>query len=417
MANNEWIGASQPRAEVDTYTVGGTPAVSNTIAVTRNRKEVRYTLTGADTTATAAAALAELLANSEIAEFRERLWTYPGTGAVITSTATVPGVPCTFATNATGGGATLTKSNTVTSKGPNHADDANNWSLGTAPAATETIVIPRGAAILYGIDTAFAEDLAAFIVEAGFTEAIGLPRENPAGYAEDRPRYAILGDATPFPVTIGRGPGEGSGQMFLSVLGDTGSAIKVYTTGRRSDSDVPSLCLVVRTNPADSLDLSGGDVGTDFEVGQVSAFDEVNLNGEPALHVGAGSTVTALNQYGGSVVAWGTVGAVVRNSGTYTQWGGSLASAESDGGLLDLRHTGTVTTLNCRGNGTSGADRTVCDVSADSRDLTFTNSSFKNGARLNDPNERLVFTNDARFDRASLLASDLGSEFGVNRSA
>src|ERR1700691_1519777 len=88
-------------SQVNTITVGGTPATSQVYTVTFNTKSVTYTATSLDTNITIAAALQVLLAASTISEFTEIIWTV--SSAVITATmnANQAGMPFTNTSSAT----------------------------------------------------------------------------------------------------------------------------------------------------------------------------------------------------------------------------------------------------------------------------------------------------------------------------
>lgn len=408
MPTNEWLGDAQPVAQTGTLTVGGAPASGNKIRVTMNRKFVEYTFQTADTTALMASGLSTLLQASEIPEFKEVDWTYPGSGSVISYASTNPGQPFELTASATGGGATLTDAPGVAASGPNHADEPVNWSLGTVPADGEDLKILGGSAILYGIDTAFAHDFAS--VEIDTDEAIGLPFRN-AEYVEYRPRYAVFGDTAGCPVKV-RNTGE---VCNLSLHG--GDVVEVEGTGTRGQNaeGIPALAFVVRNGTATTLNHHDGDVGFCPERGQTGTLASVSLIGDAVFMLGEGGNVTSWDMDGGEVDDYGDTTTLGITLGVFRKWDGTLTTINGDGGIVSLNCDLTVTTANFRGQ-PDGNQIATCDLTDGTRAVTFTNSSFTGGAVLNDPNKRVAFTNPATFDRASLTASDMGARFNVTRS-
>lgn len=415
MAVAKWRGDAQPVAQVTTLTVGGTAANGQIYTATINRKEVAYTANGSDTNATIAAALAAALAASTLAEFQEATWTHPGSGAVITGTAATAGVPFTVTGGATGTGS-LTPSTTTASKGPNHVDDVDNWSTGALPVdATDSIVIEGNVgSLLYGLTALAAVEPTSFTVRASFTGRIGLPDRNQSGYAEYRDLALVLDDNPP--VTIGDGEGDGSDLIRLAV-GEGSSAIVVRKTGRRPN-DAPAALILTTSSGNNTLAVFSGDVAVAPLAGQTAEFATVTCGAgdsatadAPTVLLGSGTTVaTSATVNAGTLTSFTTIPQLYQQSGTHVQAGGTLTNVRNDGGTTIYKSTGT-TTL-----GTFRGPNARCDCRQDSRARTFTDSEFTGGAALLDPAETIAFTNPATFDRESLLASDIGRRFTLDRA-
>lgn len=113
MSTNLWLGSAPAVAQVNTITVGGTPASGQQYAVTINGKSVTYTATGGDTNITIATALQLLLAASAIDEFNDATWTNPS-NAVILGTSRTAGQPFTSTSSATGTGTLATQAGIAT---------------------------------------------------------------------------------------------------------------------------------------------------------------------------------------------------------------------------------------------------------------------------------------------------------------
>jgi hypothetical protein len=405
MAENKWRGDSQAVSQVDTITIAGAPAAGDTVTVARNRKEVTYTVIGGDTAATIAQALQTLLNASTLIEFREATWSYPGSGGVITVTAATSGQPYTFTVSKTGG-VTIALANITPSKGPNHYDDPDNWSLGTVPAGVDTTVIDGGSALLYGSGT-----IAGLTIEIrnGFSAGIGLPERNLAGYVEDRTRYVTLNSAT---VTIGEGDGSGAGRLFVKAV--AGSTWTVKATGQRETDAIPALDISTTGNPA-KVSVSGGDVGVCVgDPGSSPVVPSGALSSGGRLTAGRSVTFTAFDMDAGTFDMWGTMTAIVMGDGFYNQKSGVLTSINSTGGYVRMEQEGTVAVANFFGQG-GGQNSPICDCEVNGLARVFTNGQFTGGAALYDTNTSVTFTNPVTFDQLSLASSRLGKRFLIQR--
>ena len=396
MSRNDWRGDSQPVAQRRRFTIGGTPAAGNTVSVVVNRKSATYTVLAGDTVALVAAGLAAAWDGASFPEKAEANTDYTAANAYLDLVAATAGVPFTATAAATGGGATNTATDVTASAGPNHADDPNNWTLGTVPAGTDSVVVNGGASLLWGLGSITC---AAWEFRPGFQNEVGLPPYNATGYAEYRtPELTINA-----PTVVVDCP---SSRLFLKAV--AGSSWLVRSTGTRGDASTPALDIGATGNPA-AVSVAGGDVG--FLTRDESAARTVtaaSLTGDGSvLTTGRTSTVTALDMDRGTAVALGTVSALTMGRGSYTQAEGALTAFTAYGGTIYLNHAGS-TTPTCRGTG-GGELGPVVDCSANNLARTFPNSEFVGGAYLLDENKSVTLTGggthtaDATFFAHSLL--------------
>lgn len=410
MATNSLRGDAPAVAQVDTITIGSTTS-GHTFVVTRNGKSVSYAAGSGETTATIAAALYALLNASTIAEFAERTWAYPGTGADLTGTALEAGLPSTFTVGGTG---TISINTTTASKGPSDASVVANWSTGALPANTNELLIARGASLLYGLEALSPPvALASVRVKASYAGAIGLPVMNEAGgYVEDRTRGLPV--ATGVPVEIGEGEGTGPSRVNLV---QTGVAdIVCIRTPSRTDSSTP----VVNVSGASSgtLVVSESDVGVAADDDTLSAtLTTVTVGDGGLLTIGPGATIGTLNQTGGRVVNYGSVGQVNGTGGTFDHYGTITTGIAAEPGpfKFNWRCGGTIPSATFRGQG-PGQNAPVLDCQLDPRDKVLTALSFTGGAALLDPDETTEWVTPGEWDAASLLASSLGQRYYLQRT-
>jgi hypothetical protein len=393
VATNRWRGDAAAVKRVVTLTVGGTPAGGDTISYTINGKQILYTLGVSDTAALAAAGLYALLAAAaqSIPEFAEVVWSYTTGDAFVTGTAATAGVPFT-GTAADTGTTTLTEAETVASSGPSHVDLAANWSAGHVPQAAEDILADGGPDLLYGWENVSAAAYTSLRVKASFEGRIGLPYFNAAGYVEYRGRAWPV--ATAVPVTVGEGDGRGPARF--NVNSGAALSLTVLKSQARSNAAVP----VVNVYGCSSGTLSAvnSDVALAGDDDTTSAtVTTATSGGGCTLTVGKGATVTTMNEDGGKVVAWGTITTHNQVDGTAVLYTAPTTIA-CDGGTVDVRFTGTVTTATFRGK------KARCECANDPRARTFTDSTFTGGAVLSDPDKTLTETNAGTWDSASAAA-------------
>lgn len=411
MASPRWKGAAQAVAQVNTVTVGGTPANGQVYTVTmglNNSKSVSYTATGVDTNTTIAAALQALLAASTIPEFQEVTWTVGTT--VITGTAVTAGKPFTNTSSATGTG-TLVTATTTANTGPNNWDNAANWSTNAVPVNADNVYVENSStSIKYGLAQS-GVTLASLNVASSFTGDIGLPEVNADGtaYLEYRAQYLAIGATA---VNVGYGPGQGSGRIKLD-NGAVQTTLNVANTAQGAEQNLEALQwkgthvsnVVNVTKGTVALAGYGGDAATvaTLNVGYVTS-----QSSDATVRGGAGLTLTTLNMSGGSVdLSAGGLTTVAKVGGTLTLRAGNVTTLTDDSGTTAYLGTGTVTTWNVG----AGA---VADFSQDMRGRTVTTMNVYKGATVSDPFATLTVSNPVHLVRCRLTEVTL--DFGENKN-
>jgi hypothetical protein len=384
MAINEWRGDSQAVAQRTRYTVGGTAQTGDILTLTRNLKEVTYTLTALDTLETAAAGLAAAWEAATFPEAEESTVEYTAGDDFLELLASEPGRPFTV-TASVGGGTpttTLTPSTIEASKGPSHVDDADNWTIGL-PDAADDLVIAGGESLLYGLGSI---DFTTCDIRASFTNSIGLPKWNTAGYYEDRTREITLNGAT---IYVGKGDGAGSSRIFAKLV--AGATATVYKTGQREDDDTPAVDFGATGNPTAVIVFGASDVGILVEDESTArTIANVALAGDDArLTVGRRLTITNLDMDSGTADVYGIITNPTINRGLYTQHEGLYATLIAYGGTVRLRHTGTSASTNGKGKG-DGTLEPIFDCEENSLSRTWTASSMTGGAHLLDENKSVT---------------------------
>ncbi len=350
---------------LDTYWVGGAPAVAQVSSVQVTAYDVATTYkisvggtNGApqvDLTALAAGganATATALASAWNASVHPYCTGVTASAATdtVSFTADVAGVPFVVTKSVSGGSGTLGSVTAVTANsGPNDWSTAANWSAAAAPAVNDRVFIRNSVIPIYwGLaQSGVAPDL--LIVEKSFTSAsLGLPLgkfRTGTGFNTSVPEYRQADLAIGAAVTrIGEGIAAANTKMSGLIkinLGSTNGVVAIYGSGTADDNG-PAVLL--RMNHASAtLTHYAGKVGLCWEVpgqaGQVATIDVVQGAGAgagPELYVGDGVAVAAHNQMAGS--------GLIRNLPT------ALRVDPQATVTLANPATGTITTLTKRGN-------------------------------------------------------------------
>lgn len=414
MATKRWTGNALAVKQVTTIAVTGTWATNDTATITINGKDLTVTVGAAVTVAGVVAAIVAAInatsatdgvigtesrnvGGQEIPELTEVVAS--GSTSPITLTAVDAGKPFTVTTSETtaGDGELGDPSNTTAATGPNHWDNADNWSTGSLPADTDDVVIDTGdISILYGLDQG-AITLTSLTVTAGFTGTIGLPELNVDSttntYREYRSRYLTLGnaaDANPTAITIGEGDGNGSGRIKLDSA-DSQVTLNVLGTGTRLESAVPSL-LWKGTHASNVVNVTRGQVGVAQYAGETATVATLrvgfvnNQAGDSIVYCGSGTTLTTVNQTGGILTTNSNVTTVNQTGGELIHQAGTLGTLNCDAGEVRYLSTGTLTTANVGSGGT-------LDFRRDMRGRTVTNCNLYEGSSYFDPNGTVTHTN------------------------
>ncbi len=339
-----WRGDAVPVAQVSTATITGDDATT-TYKITINGKVVSVLGTGSGVNATASA-LKAALASSTIPEFQEVTWTV--STATITGTAATPGVPFTATSSVSGGAGTIGAVSTTAGQGPNDWSVAANWSTGVIPANGDDVYIQNSTSpILYGLAQSGVA-LNSINGDSTFTGTGGLPRYNPNGYLEYRPTYLAIGAST---ANLGTNPGAGAGSgRFKIDFGSGATVVNVFGTGSPADPGLPAL--IIKGTNITSLNCQSGSIGVAIEAGNVSTITTVRIGWissqatDVNLTLGAGCTLTTIDQEGGFLTLNSTVATLINFGGTASVFGsGTITTLDvEEGGTVNYWSSGTITT-------------------------------------------------------------------------
>lgn len=345
--------------QVQTVTIAGTPAATETVTLTMNTKDLIVTVGTADTSAADVASAirnawnaisrldgttspdaASNFGGQEHGEFSE-VTASINTAAptVVILTASTASRPFTVTVAEAMGTGTATLATTQAATGPEHWDNADNWDTITVPANDDVVVFRDSAgSFRYGLPNGSLE--VTIQTYNSWTGQVGLPRINATNhsktYQEYRQRYVRLDDAgTGADVAHRFGIGkDGTGFTLFNVKHSTLKCSPiVYNTGTPQISGTHALNICCAANTS-TLTILNGSVDYSSQDSGTSAFARVSQrNGDSrgiqAVVAGGDATIS-----GGTALIGGT---------------GALAAVEVIGGTLRLEgQTGTITTLTAR---------------------------------------------------------------------
>lgn len=433
MAVRNWVGDALAVANVQTLTVTGVWANGDTATLTINGKDIVATVGNNITTTQVALLLSEAwngttltdtTASSDttgnlIPEFDEI--DAASSVAVVTLTHDTKGTPFTLSQSSVtvGTGAITGPTESTAATGPNHWDNADNWSGSTVPVATDDVIFDHGdVPVKYALDQN-AVTLTSLTVEMGYTGYIGLPATNvdagtSSSYSEYRDTVHKISATT---VTIGAGAGNGSGRIKLDT-GTVVTTINCFNTGQALETGVPSLIWNSGT-AVNNVNILKGSVGFAIFAGDIATITNLRTGkitsvvGDVTLRAGSGLTLTNVVMGGGTVTLESATTLVDMTDGQLTLLSGTHAALNIDGGTCFYRSDGLLT------QGRVGADGSM-DCSQDPRARTFTNLELLEQSTFKDPNKTVTFTNPIQLPRTGiekLKEIDLGSNYTIQRGA
>lgn len=391
MSTPRWVGNAAAVAQVDTLTIGGTIEVGDLFKATINGKTLSYPAgsTAAATEATAFAAAWNALSATLYPEFAE-ITAAATSGGALTLTADTPGKPFTVSvetTEANGDAAdaqTFGRAATVANSGPKSWDTAANWDTGAVPVDGDDVRIDSGGDILYGLDQSAVEP-ATLTIAQSYTGKIGLPvtnRDNQsAPYPEYRDQYLKIG---PVVMTIGEGPGSGSGRIKIDTTTDP-HVTRILNTGQ-PESPANGAVILKGSESTNAIHVQRGFVDVAPFLGETADLAALTVGPDATVYLGAGVTLsdTEIIQSGGSLTinsATSGTATITLNDGTLTINSGGQVGLTVRGGTCIFNSTGTLGgNPRVEGNG-------HLDFSHDLRDKTVTNpiEVFGENARVSDP--------------------------------
>lgn len=418
MAVNEWLGNVAAVAQVETVTYATNASGAGAATYTINNKVVSVPIANGDTPAAVAAAVATALQASEITEFQEWEWGYPGTGAVITATFKTPGQPGVFAAADTAAGMTTTQTLVTAATGPNDAAAGGNWSQGSKPGAGDEVEIRRGPGLFYNLGTIFSAAPNSVRHFATHTAGIGLPVINTTGggdgYREFRDTHAAFG-ATP---EVWVGDGIGAGPDIFQFTIDGARKVYVRRAGAEQADGSPAVDVSAVNNAGVEIYAFGGAVGYGYNKVTVLKAALVSTAGDDTAFYGYGPIDDMKLNGAGQAITRGPVDdTYMTGTPVWVHEDGDLVGIHATGGVARLTHKQAGALL-VEMQGVGNSDPPVLDLSTNTlgaRGIANT-SYFRGGAYVLDPYFTADFTT-VEFDRASFQASDVGDRFKITRAA
>lgn len=380
MTTHIWQGGAVAVKQITTITVGGTIA-SETFTLTIAGKDVAVTATGTETAAQIATALYNLLVSTTSPpnpEFREFSYADGGAG-VITATGRTAGKPITMSGAATGS-ATLVVSDATAATGPNHLNNADNWSSGSVPTNSDTIEFRDGTTdVLYGLTALVAVTGLTINIREGFEAKIGLPEVNAdsTAYPEYRQKYLQMAGGT---INI-----DCSNLIRCRIdTRTTAATINVRNSGQREDANLPSI-VFIGSHASNVANISRGDVGFAAIGGETAQIDilresyVLNQANDAAVYLGAGVTLDECFKSGGTgrFDCGSTLIQTLPQSGKLILGGsGAHARLTIDGGTVEYNSSGTLTDFTVANDG-------YLDFDQDPVPKTSTNAGLVYGDKFN----------------------------------
>ncbi len=366
MATTYWLGRAVAVAGVYTAQVTAYDAAT-TYGIDINGVEIN--VPGNTDVNTTASDLQVALDASTHPYFAALTWTVATD--TVTGTADTAGVPHVMTSVATGGTGTMGAVATATAAtGPNFWDNADNWSDGSAPSATDDVIIgATDTSIAWALDQT-GTTLGSLTILQTFTGVIGLQSESYATSAdgettdstvpEPRDTYLKIGADT---VDIGEhlGPGAPVGSQRIKYHNDKAGACThiVHDTASSGIGSLPAVRFL-GANAAHDYEIrdAPGGVGIATDVpGETATIGDVLVSSDsPAtkVYIGSGTTLANYKQRGGNnkLDAAATVTLVQVDGGELDIEGSEaylITTVTVNGGTVRDKHyhgTAIVTTLN-----------------------------------------------------------------------
>lgn len=376
MATKRWLGNAASVADLWTISLSGT-VTTQTYSMTINSKSVTYTSSSADTVTTILAALAAAwnpvfpVSPPEFAEYTAAALPVGGPYTSMTLTGNTAGKPGTISVS-TEGAATFSIAHTTTATGPNDFNNGQNWSGGSAPANSDTLVFDNGSiSCKYNLSTSLTGITVS--IEPAYSGQIGLPfinSDNTVTYAEYRTTSLTLAGGT----VVVNSP---SVSRVNLAFGANTASIRVVNCGPRPDPNTP-VVLITGGNSSTELDVTKGDVGIAFYQGTTATIATIKTSfssqqtalSDVSVIVGTGATLTTVTKNGGTFDTRSNLTTLTQQilGGVTTFWDAVTATTVNiQNGTLNLNTTGTVGTVNLYGKGTLNAN-------GDPRAKTITNA-------------------------------------------
>lgn len=314
---------------------------------------------------------------------------------------------------------TISVTSLVTPTGPFHWDNAENWSSGSVPVASDTVVFEENAnPVKFGLNQA-SITLGLLDIRASYTGTIGLPQENRDGlapYIEYRQRNLQVGATN---VRIGAGEGGGSPQIRLD-LGSVASTVTIHRTATPAATGQYGVTLQA-AHASNKLLVYQGVVGIAPNSGESALFGELSVGYEndPAsdveLFLGEEVTLGDVAVHGGLVTSLGrsatAISSLLVTAGEVILHGtDGVNQLDIEGGVVFYRTSGTL------GGNTVVSGEGRLSLVGDLRPKTITNTVICRGdnATIEDPQQTAASLTIA-YQSTSRLP-ELGTTFTIARS-
>jgi hypothetical protein len=426
MATTIWRGDQASFYQTCTITATGTWATGDTATLTINGKSITVTLGSAYAVADVAEVLARavngtVLKGNEtrnttgnlLGEWSEITATY--SGAVLTLTADVAGVPFTVTRSevTAGDGALGAVTATVSPAGPNEMAAAN-LTGGSLTATNNTLVFQNSSVgCYYGLDQSSAGTWVEVDFDSTYTGYVGLPftrSASPSSFTEYLTRYYSLRASK---VVIGEGTGSGSGRILLD-LGDVQTAVHVRKTGSSADTGL----YAVRwkgTHADNVMYVDGGSIDIAPDSGDVATVKTLEVSGSGSVRTSPGTTLATIEVTGnGSLVIESASGLAditaitIRDNASVTVYGdNTLTTVNVYGGTFRPLGSYTITNLKV---GAAGK----IDTTGSTGTVTVTNCEMEAKASIVDNASRITFSNAIDLGLAGLEDVTLRLGKGIN---
>lgn len=384
---NHWLGRAKAVAQVSTITVGGTIAIGDTFSVTINGKSVTFTATAATIANVVAGLLALLNDTTAPIEHGELTWT--DSSPTLVGTADVAGVPHTITVSETGAASTIAIATTVAATGPNHLDNAANWSDGTVPAGGDDVVFANSnQSMLYGFDGS-AAILGELVIEETFTGSIGLPAINVLGYREYRTQ-------TPnWSYSLSTVRAVNAGEIRLKIDNDSGAGTLIQISGT---------VRVLASTTGSIYDIQNGTLIIGEPTAEDITVGSLKISSAASVIIDKNVACTAITNVGSLDCQSSTAPTTVTNRGGTATFAKNPTTTYAYSGTVVLNGDNTVTTL-VVGPDTADGQPGEVDLSEDMRTFGITNITLNGRGSISDPNQRITGTHTLTINASKIAGS------------
>jgi hypothetical protein len=364
MATRRWAGAAPRVAQVQTFAFAGTWEADDYILASFSNGKSYYFLAGSATTNTVVTNMVtawNALSSTDYPEFAEITASVVVAGT-LTLTCDTAGLPFTVTLTplesnlAAAGAQTIEGAGTATTgttgtacSSPHHWSIAANWIEGAVPVNADDVVIGAVPApsIKYGLDQS-AVTVATLKVLPGWSSSseIGLPAHTNAlsptsGYPEYRTqRLAIIATIFDYDSPSRRGRFDLSAGTTTATIRDTGQPNSTLEDALDIKATTTANIHILKGNVG--INNVAGDTGT---VADLNVSYKTNPASDCFVRLGAGCTLTNLDQSGGEVFILNGATTIVKTDGVLHIQGAVATSLKNRGGIAYLEGIGTIALL------------------------------------------------------------------------